>query len=103
MIVFTYIENVRNEEHIYFFELFRSFAKQLNSFADRNQEKNTELPIGARANIDVRTNSELSKSYLRVGVRRFDARGNGAFYDYYKPGVKKKFIEQFRFAVNTYF
>jgi hypothetical protein len=66
-------------------EGLRSFAKLLINLADRNQEKNTELPIGARDHIHLRSNRELSKSSLDVIVGRLDSKGNGDFYDRFKP------------------
>lgn len=41
-------------------EGLRSFAKLLLGLANRNQEKNNEIPIGARDHIHLRPNWELS-------------------------------------------
>jgi hypothetical protein len=66
-------------------EGLKSFAKLLIDLADKNQEINNELPIGAREHVHLRPNLEISKSSLDVIVGRLDAKGNGDFYDRYKP------------------
>jgi hypothetical protein len=63
----------------------RSLANLLIDLADRDQEKNTKLPIGAREHVHLRPSFDLSKSSLNVIVGRIDAKGNGCFYDRYKP------------------
>ncbi len=66
-------------------EGLRSFANLLIDLADRNQEKNAKLPTGAREHVHLRPNFDLSKSSLDVIVGRLDAKGNGDFYERYKP------------------
>lgn len=66
-------------------EGLRTFANLLIDLADRNQEINAKLPIGAREHVHLRPNFDLSKSSLDVIVGRLDAKGNGAFYDRYTP------------------
>lgn len=66
-------------------EGLRSFANLLIDLADRNQEKNAKLPNGAREHVHLRSNFDLSKSSLDVIVGRLDAKGNGDFYERYKP------------------
>ena len=61
----------------------RSFAKLLMKIADLNQEKETELPIGAREHYHLRPNLELSKSSTEAIVGRIDAKGTGRFYERY--------------------
>ena len=66
-------------------EGLKSFANLLLNIADRDQEKNAKLPIGAREHEHLRPNIDLSKSSLEVIVGRLDAKGNGVFYDRYEP------------------
>jgi hypothetical protein len=71
-------------------EGLRSFAKILIQIADLNQDKITDLPIGAREHIHLRPDIELSKSSLEVIVGRIDAKGTGAFYDRYVAKSEKE-------------
>lgn len=66
-------------------EGLKSFANLLIDLANRNQDINTKLPIGAREHVHLRPNLDLSKSSVDVIVGRLDAKGNGLFYDRYKP------------------
>ena len=66
-------------------EGLRSLSNLILDLADRDQEKNTKLPVGAREHIHLRPNLDLSKSSIEVIVGRLDAKGNGDFYDRYKP------------------
>lgn len=62
-------------------EGLRSFAQLLLNLADKNQNEDINLPIGAREHYLLRSNIELSKSSTNVIVGRLDAKGSGKYYD----------------------
>ena len=63
----------------------RSLARLLMKIADTNQEKRTDLPIGAREHIHLSPESDLSKNSNHVIVGRLDAKGTGEFYKDFVP------------------
>ena len=71
-------------------EGLKSLARLLTKIADLNQDKMTNLPIGAREHKHLRPNIDISKSSVQVIVGRIDAKGSGVFYDRYIEKDDKK-------------
>lgn len=66
----------------------RSLAALLIKLADKNQNDDATLPIGAREHVHLRPRQELSSSSVLVIVGRLDAKGTGAFYERYVSAEK---------------
>jgi hypothetical protein len=61
----------------------KSLAKLLIKIANLNQNKDTDMPIGAREHYHLRPNLELSKSSVEAIVGRLDTKGTSEFYESY--------------------
>ena len=77
-------------------EGLRSFGKLLIKLADLDQEKRSDLPIGAKEHYHLRPNKELSKNSITAIVGRLDAKGTGRFYNGYLVKDPLKFPEEFQ-------
>jgi len=77
-------------------EGLRSFGKLLIKLAKLNQEKRSDLPIGAKEHYHLRPNWELGKSSVEVIVGRIDAKGTGRFYDRYVEKDPPWFPDEFQ-------
>ena len=64
-------------------EGLRSFAKLLLRIANLDQEKRTDIPVGAKEHYHLRPYFETSKNSVQAIVGRLDAKGTGDFYDGY--------------------
>ncbi|MBW4891043.1 hypothetical protein KXQ82_15055 [Mucilaginibacter sp. HMF5004] len=69
-------------------EGLRSLAKLLVKIANLDQDKITDIPVGAREHFHLRPDIELGKSSVQVVVGRLDAKGTGRFYDKYEQKSK---------------
>lgn len=62
-------------------EGLRSFAELLMKLADWDQEKDDDLPVGAKVHEHLRPRFELANSSDTVVVGRLDAKGTGEYYE----------------------
>lgn len=63
----------------------RSLAGLLIKIADTNQDKRSDIPIGAREHIHLRPKFDISMSSDQVIIGRLDAKGTGEFYSAFIP------------------
>ena len=77
-------------------EGLRSFGKLLIKLADLDQEKRTDLPVGAKEHYHLRPNYELAKSSVTTIVGRIDEKGTGDFYDAYIAKDPLEYPEEFQ-------
>jgi hypothetical protein len=77
-------------------EGLRSFGKLLIKLANLDQEKRSDLPIGAKEHYHLSPNWELAKSSVATTVGRIDAKGTGDFYDRYIAKDPLEYPEEFQ-------
>jgi len=77
-------------------EGLKSFGKLLIKLANLDQEKRSDLPIGAKEHYHLRPNWELGKSSVEAIVGRIDAKGTGRFYDRYIAKEPLIYPEEFQ-------
>jgi hypothetical protein len=69
-------------------EGLRSLAAVLLELANKDQNEDVTLPVGAREHFHLDPRRELSLSSCPVIIGRLDAKGTGAFYDRFVPRKK---------------